>query len=188
MSSNTLTDVKVVKIVKVGENPYLIVSAQFLRKQQRKQVMKTKLKNIINGSALDKTFLAGESFEFADVENRKAQYLYKDADFGYFMQEDTYETFQVPLDALEDMLKYILEGQPVFVVFYEDRPVGVQVPAKVELKIVETPPGVRGDTATGGSKPATMETGIVIQVPFFINQGDKIRINTETEEYCERVS
>jgi len=188
MASNTLTDVKVGKIVKVGSDPYLVVSAQFLRKQQRKPVMKTKLKNIITGNALDKTFLAGESFEFADVENRKAQYLYKDSDFGYFMEEDTFEQFQIPFDALEDMLKYVLEGQTVYVVFYEGKPVGVQLPAKVELKVIETPPGVKGDTASGGSKPAILETDIVVQVPFFINAGDKIRVNTESEEYCERVS
>jgi elongation factor P len=185
--AESITDLKVGRIVKIGNDPYLIVSSQFLRKQQRKPVMKTKLKNLINGSVIEKNFLSGESFELVEVQTRKCQYLYKDEKAGYFMDEQTYDQFEIPIDTISEQLVFLLEGTDVFVVFYEERPISIQLPFKIDLKVIETPPGVRGDTASGGGKPATLETGLVIQVPFFINVGDIVRVNTETYEYVERV-
>jgi elongation factor P len=150
--------------------------------------MKTKLRNLIDGSIMEKDFGAGEAFELVEVNSRKCQYLYKDADSAYFMEHDNYEQFQVPEETIEEQLQFLLEGTDVYVSFYEGKPITIQVQPKVELKVKETPPGMRGDTATGGSKPATLETGLVIQVPLFINVGDKVRVNTETKEYNERVS
>lgn len=186
--AESLTDLKIGKIVKVGSDPFVILKADFLRKQQRKPVMKTKLRNLVNGSVLEKTFLAGEAFEFAEVANRKCQFLYKDNDFAYFMDQETYDQFQIALEAVEEQMKFLLDGNDVYVSFYEEKPISVQLPPKVELKVVETPPGVKGDTASGGGKPAKLETGITVTVPFFINEGDIIRVNTETYEYVERVS
>lgn len=185
--ASSITDLKSGRIVKIGNDPYVILTTEFSRKQQRKPVMRTRLRNLINNSVLEKTFLAGESFELVEVQSRKSQYLYKDEDHAYFMDQETYEQVQMPVDVLEEQLLYLLEGNELYLSIYEGKPISVQLPPKVDLKVVETPPGVRGDTASGGSKPATMETGVVIQVPFFIEEGEVIRINTETKEYVERV-
>ncbi|NIP32733.1 elongation factor P, partial [Candidatus Saccharibacteria bacterium] len=150
---STLTDIRNGVIVKLNNEPYLVVFSQFNRKQQRKPVMRTKLKNLINGSVLEKTFLAGESFSFAEIENRRCQYLYKDSREAAFMDNQTYEQFILPLDQIEGALPYLKDDTEVYVTFYEEKPISVQPPIKAELKVIETPPGVKGDTATGGTKP-----------------------------------
>lgn len=183
-----LTDIRVGAVVKVNGMPYLVVYSQFNRKQQRKPVMRTKLKNLMDGNALDKTFLAGESFEFADVEKRKCQYLYKDTESAEFMDNDSYEQFKLPVSDLEESLKFLKDDTEVYVTFYEGNPIGIQPPIKSILKITETPPGVKGDTATGGTKPATLETGAVVNVPLFLKEGEAIIINTETGEYVGRAN
>jgi len=183
-----LTDIRTGAIVKVNGSPYLIVWSQFNRKQQRKPVMRTKLKNLINGAAMDKTFLSGESFEFAEIENRRCQFLYKDAESASFMDNETYDQFTLPLDQIEGAMPYLKDDTEVYVTFYENKPISVQPPIKVELKVLETPPGVKGDTATGGTKPATVETGATVSVPLFINEGDIIVVNTETGEYVSRAN
>ncbi len=184
---SSLTDIKVGTVVKVDSKPYLVTTSQFNRKQQRKPVMRTKLKSLIDGSALEKTFLAGESFEFAEIERRRCQYLYKDADSANFMNNESFEQFTLPLDQVVEPLQFIKDDTEVFVTFYEGNPIGVQPPIKAELKVVETPPGVKGDTAKGGTKPAVLETGAVVNVPLFINEGDVLEVNTETAEYVRRV-
>lgn len=183
-----LTDIRTGTIVKISGDPYLVVWNQFSRKQACKPVMRTKLKNLINGSALDKTFLAGESFEFADVSNKKCQYLYKDNEGAVFMDNDTYDQFTLAIDQIKRALPYLKDDTEVYVTFYEGSPISIQPPPKVELKVVETPPGVKGDTATGGSKPAELETGTTVTVPLFVNEGDILIINTETGEYVSRKS
>lgn len=181
-----LTDIRTGVVVKLGGAPYLVVWNQFNRKQQRKPVMRTKLKNLINGSTLDKTFLAGESFEFADVSKKRCQFLYKDAENAVFMDNENYEQFHLTLDQLEGALPYLKDDTEVYVAFYEGKPISVQPPPKVELKVVETPPGVKGDTATGGTKPAMLETGTTVTVPLFVNEGDVLIVNSETGEYVSR--
>ncbi len=184
----SLNDIRVGAVVKLNNLPYLVVWSQFNRKQQRKPVMRTKLKNLIDGNALDKTFLAGESFEFADIEKRKCQYLYKDDESAEFMDNDSYEQFKLPIGDILESLKFLKDDTEVYVTFYEGNPIGIQPPIKVTLKVVETPPGVRGDTATGGTKPATLETGAVVSVPLFMKEGEDVVINTETGEYVGRSS
>lgn len=181
-----LTDIRAGTVVKINDNPYLVVWNEFNRKQQRKPVMRTKLKSLIDGSALDKTFLAGESFEFADIERRRCQYLYHDDGKAYFMDGESYEQFELEADSLEGILKYLKDDTEVYVTFYETNPIGVQPPVKVTLTIIETVPGVKGDTAQGGTKPATLETGAIVNVPLFVKEGDKIIVNTETGEYDSR--
>jgi elongation factor P len=182
-----LTDLSIGKIVKVNNNPYLIVWSQFNRKQQRKPVMRTKLKNLITGAAMDKTFLSGESYEFADVETKRCQYLYKDNESASFMDNQSYDQFSLPIDQIEGAIPFLKDDTEVYVTFYEAKPISVQPPAKVELKVIETPPGVKGDTATGGSKPAIVETGATVDVPLFITEGEIIIVNTETGEYAGRL-
>lgn len=181
-----LTDLKQGRVVKYKDDPYLIVWSEFNRQQQRKPVMRTKLKNLKNGAALDKTFLAGESFEFADVRTQKVQYLYKTDTEAFFMNEATYEQFEIPLDIIESVVPYLLDGITLDGVFYEGNMISITLPPKMVFKVTETTPGVKGDTASGGSKAATLETGLVINVPLFINEGDKVRVNTEKGEYVER--
>lgn len=181
-----LTEIKKGTIVKINKEPYLVTWNQFSRKEAQKPVMRTKLKNLITGNTIDKTFLAGESFEFADIENIKCQFLYKDSEEAYFMNNDSFEQFALPVSEIKENLIYLKEDTEVYVTFYEERPISVQPPIKVTLKVIETPPGVKGDTATGGSKPATLETGAVVTVPLFVKNEDLIVINTETNSYDSR--
>jgi elongation factor P len=183
-----LTDIKTGRVVKVSGDPYLVTWNQFSRKEAQKPVMRTKLKNLITGSVIDKTFLAGESFEFADIERRRCQYLYKDSGGAVFMDNETFDQFTLPTDQIEGSLPYLKDDTEVYVTFYEGSPISVQPPPKIELKVIETPPGVKGDTATGGTKPAKLETGATVTVPLFISEGDVLLINTETGEYVSRVS
>lgn len=182
-----LTELKQGRIVKLKGDPYLITWSEFKRKEAQKPVMKTKLKNIKTGAALDKTFLAGENFEFAEVRNQKVQYLYKTEGEAHFMNEETYEQFEIPLNTIEAAVPYLLDGTSIDGVFYEGNMISIQLPPKMVFKVVETMPGVKGDTASGGSKPATLETGLVVKVPLFINEGDQVRVNTDSGEYVERV-
>jgi len=181
-----LTELRTGSIVKVNGDPFLITWNQFMRKDASKPVMRTKLKNLITGKALDKTFLAGESFEFADVEKKKCQFLYKDGESAHFMDNESFEQFELPESDIEDSLKFMKEDIEVYVTFYEGRPIGIQPPVKVTLMVTETVPGVKGDTAQGGTKPATLETGVTINVPLFVKEEEKIIVNTETGDYVSR--
>ena len=181
-----LTDIRTGSIVKLNGDPYLVTKNQFMRKDASKPVMRTKLKNLKTGNSLDKTFLAGESFEFADVERVKCQYLYKDDTNANFMNNENYEQFSLPLDSVSEAMKFLKDDMEVHVTFFEGNAIGVQPPIKVDLEVIDTTPGVKGDTATGGSKVATVETGVNIMVPLFIKIGEKIQINTETGEYLNR--
>ena len=183
-----LTDIRTGSVVKVNGDPYLVTWNQFSRKEAQKPVMRTKLKNLITGNALDKTFLAGESYEFADIERRQCQYLYQDGNDAHFMNNESFEQFTLPVSEIESALKYVKEDTETYVTFYEGNPIGVQPPVKVSLKVTETPPGVKGDTATGGTKPATLETGATVTVPLFIKEEETIIINTETGDYVSRAN
>lgn len=183
-----LTDLRTGVVVKLNDTPYLVTWHQFNRKQQRKPVMRTRLKSLIDGRALDKTFLAGESFEFADIEKRRCQYLYNDGKKAIFMDGDSYEQFELDVENVEEVLKYLKDDTEVYVTFYEGGPIGVEPPVKVTLLVTETVPGVKGDTAQGGTKPATLETGVSVNVPLFVKEGDKIVVNSETGEYVSRAN
>ncbi len=183
-----LTDIRTGSVVKVNGDPYLVTKNQFMRKDASKPVMRTKLRNLITGNSLDKTFLAGESFEFAEIERKKCQYLYSDGSSAHFMDNESYEQFEMNTGDIEDILKYLKDDTEVYVTLYEERPIGLQPPVKVTLAVTSTVPGVKGDTAQGGTKPATLETGVTINVPLFVKEGDKLVINTETGQYDSRSS
>ena len=148
--------------------------------------VRSKLKNLRTGAVQDKTFRAGEKVEQAQIDNKKMQYLYASGDAHVFMDMETYEQIEIPEARIEDELKYLLENMEVNIIMHGDEILGVDLPNTVELEVSETEPGIKGDTASGGSKPATMETGLVVQVPFFVNAGDKLVINTTDGSYISR--
>jgi len=168
--------------------PYSIVEFQHVKPGKGGAFVRTKLRNLITGSMFEKTFRAGEKVDKPDLEEKKMQYLYVEGGQYYFMDTETYEQTFLTIDQLGDSKNYLQEGITINALFYQGRPIGVELPIFVILQISKTEPGVRGDTASGGSKPAAMETGAVIQVPLFLNEGDKIKIDTRTGEYIERVS
>jgi elongation factor P len=149
--------------------------------------IRTRLYNLRSGVTLEKTFQSGDRVQNIRLETRVAQYLYRDGDFFYFMDNTTFEQTPLTAQALGDHVHYLRENMDVKLTFYEEQPIDVELPANVDLEVVESEPGVRGDTATGATKLATTETGLKVQVPLFVNVGDKIRVNTDTGAYVTRV-
>jgi elongation factor P len=149
--------------------------------------VRTRLRGVTNGKVIDETFRAGEKVEEVRLEKREYQYLYNDGDFYTFMNLETYDQIQLPADKLGELPLYVKESEVCSVLLFEGQPLTVEPPFTVELSVKQTDPGVRGDTAQGGSKPATLETGLVVQVPLFIEEGAVLRIDTRTGKYLGRV-
>ncbi|HQW39297.1 MAG TPA: elongation factor P [Usitatibacteraceae bacterium] len=149
--------------------------------------VRIKFRDVRSGAIIEQTFQAGTKFNRARVERREMQYLYSDDQFYYFMNTETYEQIPVGAEKVGDANKYLKENDVCEVVLYGDEVIGVEMPISVELTVTETDPGFKGDTATGGTKPATLETGLVVQVPLFIEEGTRIRVNTDSGAYIERV-
>lgn len=167
-------------------NIFQIVEFQHVKPGKGAAFVRTRLKNIKTGATVERTFNPSDKFENAVIERKDMQYLYSDGDLYYFMDVETYE--QAPLNAssIGDALKFVKENEVVKILSHKGNVFGIEPPTFVELEITETEPGFKGDTATGATKPATLETGAVVKVPLFINQGDRIRIDTRTGEYMER--
>jgi len=170
-----------------GNDIYTIVEFQHVKPGKGGAFVRTRLKNARTGAVIEKTFRAGERMEQARLERRPMQYLYKQDDQYYLMNTETYDQIAVSAEQIGPPVKYLKDGMEVMVVEHDGTIVAVEVPFFVELEVVETEPGVRGDTASGGSKPATLESGAVIQVPFFVDVGDKVKVDTRTDTYLERV-
>lgn len=166
---------------------FQIIEFQHVKPGKGAAFVRTKLKNIISGATVERTFNPTEKFENAHIERKDMQYLYSDGDLYYFMDVETYEQTPMNKATVGDALKFVKENITVKVLSYKGNVFGIEPPIFVELEIVETEPGFKGDTATNATKPATLETGAVIKVPLFVNQGDVIRIDTRTSEYMERV-
>ncbi|MDK2929989.1 MAG: elongation factor [Bacillota bacterium] len=166
---------------------YTVVDFQHVKPGKGSAFVRSKLKNVKTGYVIEKTFRAGEKLPRAHIDYREMQYLYSSGDENYFMDTSTYEQLVLSNETLADAKKYLKENMVIGVQMYEGSPIGVELPNFVELAVVDTDPGLRGDTATGGSKPATLETGAVVQVPLFVNVGDVIRVDTRTGQYLERV-
>jgi elongation factor P len=149
--------------------------------------VRIKVRNVKSGSIVEKTFQAGEKFRRAIIDRKPVQFLYQDDGTYHFMDTETYEQTALSAGQLGDVVSYLTDNQTLDVLTYQDEPIGAELPASVELTITQTDPGVRGDTATGGTKPATLETGMVVQVPLFVNEGDRIRVDTRSGQYLERV-
>lgn len=167
---------------------YRVLDYNHLKLGRGSAQVRLKLRDLRAGHTIERTFQASERFIRARLEHRSVQYLYSEGGLYYFMDNESFE--QTPLDAnlLGDTLNYLKEDMTMELLMYKDEPVGVELPVAAELKVIETGPGYKGDTATAGNKPATLETGIVIQVPLFINNGDTIKVDTRTGEYLERTS
>ena len=149
--------------------------------------VRTKLKNVRTGFCVDKTFKAGEKVIQARIEKKSMQFLYANDGAYTFMDNETFDQIELGEDLVGDAKKWMIEGMDVHILFHDTTALGVEVPNFVELKVTATDPGFKGDTATGGSKPATLETGTVIQVPLFVNEGEKLQIDTRTGQYLKRV-
>lgn len=174
------------KIEYKGE-PCEIIDFQHVKMGRGGAIIRTKMKSLKTGNVLEDTFRSGEKFETPHLEEKEMQYLYADGDFHYFMDTETFEQIPITAAKLGDARKFLKENMKVKILNYRGEPLTVELPTFVELVVAQTDPGFKGDTASGGSKPATMETGAVVKVPFHINEGDVIRIDTRTSEYIERV-
>ncbi|KAB8040742.1 elongation factor P [Silvanigrella paludirubra] len=174
--------------VLMNNDPWIIVDFQHVSPGKGAAFTRTKVKNLRTGQVVEHNIKSGDKLEKPDVEERNMQFLYNDADGYHFMDTGNYE--QISLTNLEvgDTKNYLIENSIIKVVFFNSKPIGVETETFVELKVVETSPGVRGDTATGGSKPAKLETGLVVSVPFHINEGDILRIDTREAVYVDRVN
>jgi len=183
----SITNLKNGTKITIYNEPFVVLKYEHSQQGRGGAVVKTHLKNLITGATLMRTFQGNDKIEPADIRHTKAQFVYADGDMYTFMDDENYEQFELSKEVLSDIIPFLKEGDSVDVMNYNDNPINIVVKAKVELKVIETPPGVKGDTVSGGTKPATLETGLIIQVPLFINVDDEIRVNTAEKTYVERV-
>jgi elongation factor P len=169
------------------EGLFQVVEFQHVKPGKGGAFVRTKLKNVRTGAVIDRTYRADEKLEQAIVEKREMQVLYREATDYVFMDNTTYDQTHVPETALGDATKFLKDGDSVVLQMYRDEIVGVDLPAAVELEVTETEPGVQGDRVSGARKPATVETGLVVQVPLFVNKGERIKVDTRSGEYLTRV-
>jgi elongation factor P len=173
--------------IKYKDAPHEIIDFQHHKMGRGGAIIRTKLKNLKTGSIFEDTFKGGEKFETPELEEKSMQYLYKEDELYYFMDNENYEQFPLTSEQLGDVKKFIKENMEVKILLYSGTPLSVEIPMFVELTIVKTDPGFKGDTASGGSKPAVLESGVTVKVPFHLNEGDVIKVDTRTSEYIERV-
>lgn len=172
--------------IEVDDAIWRIIEFQHVKPGKGGAFVRSKLKNLRTGAVQDKTFRAGAKMERANIETKKMQYLYADGDNHVFMDTDTYEQTELPAENIQNELKFLKENMEVSITSFGNETLGIELPNTVTLKVAATEPGIKGDTASGGSKPATMQTGLVIQVPFFVNEGDELVINTTDSSYISR--
>ncbi|HAQ08725.1 MAG TPA: elongation factor P [Bacillus bacterium] len=172
--------------IEVDNGIWRVLDFQHVKPGKGAAFARSKLRNLRTGAIQEKTFRAGEKVAKAQIDNPKMQYLYANGDQHVFMDNETYEQIELPASAIEYELKFLKENMEVHIMQYGHETLGVELPNTVELEVTDTEPGIKGDTASGGTKPATLETGLTVQVPFFINQGDKLIINTTDSSYVSR--
>ena len=176
-------------VIELDGQPWQVMDYERHKMQQRAPVTRIKLKNLISGAVVERTFQRYDTaFSVADVDNRQAQYLYTDGEFYHFMDQETFDEYELTKEILGASLDYLKEQMVIEVVFYKGNAININLPTHVELEVKDTPPAFRGDTAQGGNKPATLETGLRIPVPMFITPGTVVRVDTRNGEYTERVS
>lgn len=184
----TYTDLRPGLFVVIDGQPYEVTEADFLRMQQRKAVVQCKFKNLISGKVLSRNIHASDNFEEAEISREDVKYLYSHRDEYWFSElENPANRFKIDAEVLGEPMKFIKPNATVTAIKFNGKIINVRLPIKLELKVTEAPPSDKGDTATGGKKQVTLETGGKVMVPLFINEGDIIRVNTETGEYVERV-
>ena len=175
-------------VIELDGEPWEVTEWQHTKMQQRAPVLTLKLHNLRTGKAMERNVPGNQKLTLAAVETREAQYLYNDGDLYYFMDMQTFDQQPLTANNMGNALSYLKEQAHVEVVYYKGEPIALELPTFVDLQVVETPPSQRGNTAQGSSKPATLETGLAVNVPFFVNSGETIRVDTRTGEYLERVS
>lgn len=185
----TMNDLKIGSIFKYENQPWVVLSAIHTHMGRGGAVVRIKARSLITQKVLEMSLKAGDRFEEADLLRQRASFLYKDRDRASFMDSETFEQYEFTLDQIGDKINYLNEGALADVLVFEGRPVAIEIPRKVELKVIETSEGTRGNTAQGSvTKKATLESGYAVDVPLFIKVGDTLRINTDTGEYVERVT
>lgn len=179
-------DFKTGLTIELNGDPCQIVDFQHVKPGKGAAFVRAKIKNLKNGSVIEQTFRAGEKIPRAVLDRRHMQYLYNDGESFVFMDNENFEQIFLTQEQLDDAEKFLKENMECQIMLYQGKVLGLDLPNTVELEVVETEPGIKGDTASGGSKPATLETGLVVQVPFFVNTGDILRIDTRSGQYIER--
>lgn len=182
----SVNDFKTGLTIEVDGGLWQVIDFQHVKPGKGAAFVRSKLRNLRTGAVQEKTFRAGEKVSKAHIENKKMQYLYANGDLHVFMDTNTYDQIELPTKQIEYELKFLKENMEVSIMMFQGETLGVELPNTVELEVTETEPGIKGDTASGGSKPATLETGVVVQVPFFVNQGDKLIVNTTDGTYVSR--
>ena len=182
----SVNDFKTGLTIEVDGGIWRVLDFQHVKPGKGAAFVRSKLKNLRTGNVQEKTFRAGEKVEKAQIDNRKMQYLYASGDTHVFMDMDNYEQVELQASQIEHELNFLQENMEVHLIMFQGETLGVELPNTVELEVIDTEPGIKGDTASGGSKPATLETGLVVQVPFFVNEGDKLVINTTDGSYVSR--
>ena len=168
--------------------PYVVLETHHLKMQQRRPVVQTRMRNVINGKVLERNFAQSDVFEEADISRQKVKFLYAHREQYWFVNDDDQsKRFELEKDVLGDSVKFLKPNTVLDAILFDDKIINVELPVKMDFRVIEAPPAVRGDTAQGGAKQVKIETGASVNVPLFINQDDIIRINTETGEYTERV-
>ncbi len=173
--------------IRVDGKRFTILFFQHVKPGKGAAFVRTRLRNLDTGAVVEKTFRAGEKLEGVRTQTRAMTYLYRDGDLLHFMDSETFDQLAVPVEVVGDAVGYIAPNGTASVLSADGEVVSVEPPAHVDLEVAETDPGLKGDTATGGSKPATLETGVVVQVPLFVNVGERVRVDTRTNEYLTRV-
>jgi len=181
-----VNDFKTGVSVEIDGDACVVVEFQHVKPGKGSAFVRTKLRNCRTGAVIEQTFNAGVKLPKAHLERREMEYLYQDGEFYIVMDVENYEQISLAQEQVGDNCKWLKENMHLSVLFFKGSIIGVDIPSSVELEVIDTEPGIKGDTASGGNKPATLETGAVVRVPFFINVGDHIRVNTKTNEYLER--
>ncbi len=181
-----ISDIKSGKNIVHEKAPYAVLFHEQSKTGRAGSVLRTKLKNLITGAVLEKTFQGADKLEEADIRKSNAQYLYKEGDDFAFMDNESYEQFTLSKQVLGSATDYLLEGTEVIVLNFNDTPINIEIPVKVTLTVVEAPPGIKGNTVSTGGKVVKLETGLRMSAPLFVNEGDKIIVNTERGEYVGR--
>lgn len=183
-----LNDVKLGAVVLMNKEPYQVIWSNRMRTAQRKPVMQAKLRNVISGKVMEYSFKFGEKVEAADVTREKATFLYADDDGTHFMNTETFETVDLPKEVTLEQEGFLKESMEVQVLRFNNKPVSIELPIKVELKVVDAPPSVVGNSGGNVTKPVKMETGLMVNAPMFVKEGDILRIKTDTGDYVERAN
>ncbi|MRG86559.1 elongation factor P [Salinibacillus xinjiangensis] len=182
----SVNDFRTGQTIELDGDIWQVIDFQHVKPGKGAAFVRSKLRNLRNGNIQERTFRAGEKVNKAHLERRQMQYLYASGDVHTFMDQESFEQLELQTSQIENELNYLKENMQVGILLYEGESLGLEMPNTVELEVTETEPGIKGDTASGGSKPATVETGLVVQVPFFVNVGDVLVVNTSDGKYVSR--